>query len=243
MEKIGNSKLIERVNGGNFNIGEVLEAISFLDNSADKCYLYGVLLGNEYVSRDSGIVRYLGEAIGLASVDEKKEKARWENLAMVDELTGLGNRRALEDKFNEEFSRFARKGVSFAVMMADIDYFKKFNDMYGHEGGDVALKTFAKTISDTIRPMDGFYRYGGEEFCGVFSDVKGRDAYEIANKLRRKIEKTKVDIDGKDVGITFSGGVYVVGEGDSLMSSLGVADEALYKAKESGRNQICLGRR
>ncbi len=157
----------------------------------------------------------------------------------TDELTGLGNRRALGKKFREEYSRMNRSGNRFAVVGLDIDYFKKFNDTYGHEVGDDVLKQFSDVISENIRTADGFYRHGGEEFYLVMPLNSKRDAHKAVSKLRKKIQETPVPVgQGKTARITFSSGAYLVNENDSMQDALKNADMTLYKAKESGRNQV-----
>lgn len=193
-------------------------------------------------------LKFSNWADGVLNEDRKILKKRGDllgKIAYTDPLTGLGNRNALADKLNEEYSRMHRNGRSFAVVALDIDYFKKVNDMYGHDIGDKALCTFADTIKEHIRPTDNVYRQGGEEFCLILSDIKSkRSALGAVSKLRKEMESVRVDTEKGPVGMTFSAGFYLPNENDSHSGALKKADDALYHAKEGGltfhggRNQI-----
>ncbi len=171
----------------------------------------------------------------------KKCYRKSELTSTTDELTGLGNRRALKKGFDKEYSRFKRTGKPFSVIELDIDYFGKFNNKYGHDVGDEVLKKFTDVISENIRPTDGFYRHGGEEFYLILPNETKRTTYKAISKLRKKIQECNVAVgNGRTSNITFSAGAYLVEEENSIDDSLKKADSALYEAKENGRNQIRL---
>jgi diguanylate cyclase (GGDEF)-like protein len=220
--------------------GGLAEAVEFASENLDaidriRMYSDGV---SDYVGNSSSLNLLTSEIKHATSELSLKDK-EMTKMAYYDELTGVGNRRLLKKKLSEVGSRFSRNGERYAVVEFDIDKFGEFNNNYGHAIGDEALKTFANTIQNNIRPADGIYREGGEEFYLVLSGVGGkRNAQKIVSKLLRKIEENPVDIgDGNKVNLTTSAGVYVpkVLESDSVLKKK--SDDALYLAKENGRNQ------
>lgn len=162
-------------------------------------------------------------------------------LAITDPITELYNYRKLGRDIERETVRSRRYRHSFSFIMADIDHFKNFNDTYGHPAGDLVLHEVAKALNSSRREVDRVYRYGGEEFSILLPETGGPEAVEVAEKLRRRIESTRIKIDGADelVGVTISMGVSAFPldglDSDNIIAS---ADEALYGAKESGRNRV-----
>lgn len=239
MEKIDN--LIEKIRSGKLE-DMLSDEIDKVENPIDRASLYSEAL--TYLATNgtsnSGLIKYLNKMnnVALGEVADENEKLR--KLAVTDELTGVGNRYAIGEKFNEEYSRLDRHGEPFAGVMIDIDYFKKFNDIYGHVAGDEALRVFADTIKEDIRPTDKICRHGGEEFYLILSGIRDkRAAHKIVSNLRRKIESTLVDVgNGKTVNMTFSAGIYFPNAKDSQAGALKKADDALYYAKDGGRNQV-----
>ncbi len=158
-----------------------------------------------------------------------------------DGLTGIYNRRYLEKKIEEEFARHQRYARPFSVVMADIDFFKKINDTYGHQCGDFVLQEFTKTISASIRKVDIFARYGGEEFCLLLPETPGKAAELVAENLRDIVEKSSYRYGDTDIRFTVSLGISELSDGvESAKELLTRADMALYKAKKSGRNKVVL---
>ena len=123
-------------------------------------------------------------------------------------------------------------------MMLDIDHFKKINDTYGHLAGDFVLKEIAKIIKDSIRKSDICGRFGGEEFVIVLPNTKLSGAMKLAERIRETIQNHTFDFNGKKINVTVSIGITSVGVNDSYESLISRADEALYEAKEKGRNRI-----
>jgi diguanylate cyclase (GGDEF)-like protein len=161
-------------------------------------------------------------------------------LASVDSLTGLANRRTLDETLQQEWLRAQRSGQPLSVMMIDADHFKAFNDRHGHQGGDEALRTLARLISRHVRrPADLAARYGGEEFSVVLPETTTAGAFTMAQSIREAVEQLPPALDGDDpmtvsIGIaTWAQGPY--GELEQLMFA---ADKALYQAKASGRNRV-----
>jgi diguanylate cyclase (GGDEF)-like protein len=138
---------------------------------------------------------------------------------------------------NEEIARAQRLGARCSVAIIDLDYFKRINDQFGHPVGDDVLRTFAITLSANLRAIDRLGRYGGEEFLLVMPDTARDDALRTVDRLRSIIaELDWTTVSGMNV--TISGGISEVRQDDSAEDILGRADVALYRAKDSGRNQI-----
>ncbi|MBV5320417.1 MAG: diguanylate cyclase [Sulfuricurvum sp.] len=163
------------------------------------------------------------------------DKKRLELLSITDPLTKLNNRHWFNEMYQNIFMRrhWTAKN-SFAVIIADIDHFKKINDKFGHLIGDKALINVAQILSETIRNGDLLARWGGEEFVILLSNVDLYQALHVAEKLRLAVEKLNIEEIGK---VTASFGVAVFVNGDNQESLLTRADNALYKAKEKGRNR------
>jgi diguanylate cyclase (GGDEF)-like protein len=158
---------------------------------------------------------------------------------MVDELTGLFNRRYFERSLNYDLERFRRYGRPFSVVMFDVDYFKKINDNYGHVAGDKSLKHLADMAKATVRSADLVARWGGEEFVLLLPETGAEGAITTAERFRKKVERATLDVDQGTLTMTISLGVVAVekdyrGDQQIIMRSV---DDALYRAKEGGRNR------
>ena len=162
---------------------------------------------------------------------------------MTDQLTGINNRGALNAQAVELFNKSRILGAPLSIMVFDIDYFKKTNDTYGHAGGDVVLKELSRVIRDTlIRGNDFFARYGGEEFCILFLGSPFKQVQEIAERIRKTIQDHSFDYKDGKIPVTVSVGLSTIAEGDQGWSdTFERADKALYKAKNDGRNRVCVG--
>jgi diguanylate cyclase (GGDEF)-like protein len=163
-----------------------------------------------------------------------------ENLSVRDGLTGLYNRRYFDETLNEEVRRAVRNGNPLALLMIDIDYFKKFNDTHGHLSGDAALQKTAEAIEQAVgRTVDVTARYGGEEFAVILADTDLPGALRVAEKIHGRVREISLLIRGKEEKITVSIGVHAGPPKDSAEASeyIRLADEALYRAKEGGRNR------
>lgn len=179
----------------------------------------------------------------LAEEELMKAHSVAEKLASTDYLTGLLNRRAFQNRFNEEFSRVGRENSSISLILADIDYFKKINDKYGHQVGDIALQEFSKCLSSGCRPYDFIGRHGGEEFIICLPSTGNEQAVKIAERMRMAVENLSINIENtkEPIRITASFGVAspIVGSEESIESLILQADKAMYKAKAGGRNRVC----
>lgn len=160
-------------------------------------------------------------------------------LATIDGMTGLFNHRYFQETLSREISRAQRYGDTLALLYMDIDHFKKFNDTYGHQVGDEVLKIVSRTIRRNLRDSDIPCRYGGEELVAILpgTDLKGGSI--AAEKIRKAVQSLDLPVNGKTVKITISVGVasYPINATDK-QSLIEAADEALYLAKEGGRNQV-----
>lgn len=181
----------------------------------------------------------------------RREKAKLEQtardnyeLALIDGLTGVPNRRAFDDRLLSEFERTSRDGTSMALLMIDIDYFKKFNDSYGHHAGDEALIRVALIMRNCLRrPTDSLYRYGGEEFTVILADTDQQGADHIATRIMRAIRGLCLphqDSPYRQITVSI-GSSLTTGREDSASQLLQRADAALYRAKRQGRNTCCPG--
>lgn len=164
-----------------------------------------------------------------------------EENAKVDSLTGLHNRRWLEEMYTRELKRSNEGHFSLSAFMLDIDHFKNLNDTYGHLAGDQVLIAVSKQIIASLRPSDMPVRYGGEEFTVFLPNTTTENAKIIAERLRSNIEKMSIHLPtGQVISATISVGFTERIQDDTVESLIKRADEALYHAKNSGRNRVCL---
>lgn len=182
---------------------------------------------------------------GLALENARRYQAMQE-LSRLDGLTGLANRRRLDEHLYEEWRRMVREQKPLSLVMCDIDHFKAYNDYYGHQAGDDCLREVAKLLAAWARrPADLAVRYGGEEFILVYPDTGALEALELAESIRKGMENLGIPHLNSPVGlcVTLSLGVAstVPGQGSQPQDLIARCDEALYEAKRSGRNQAKLG--
>ncbi len=163
--------------------------------------------------------------------------------AHLDYLTGLSNRRHFMEQADVELSRAIRYDTPLSLLMLDIDFFKNVNDTYGHQVGDTVLQVLSKVCQDTMRQVDVVGRLGGEEFAVILPETTSEEALEVAERLRESIAKTAVNIPvGLPIYFSVSIGVSTLSNKDiNIDTLLSQADKALYEAKETGRNKVCVG--
>lgn len=161
--------------------------------------------------------------------------------ATRDYLTKLYNRRYFFEVGGKLFENAKREHLTLAVAIIDIDFFKKVNDTYGHDSGDAILKEVAKVLADSFRSSDVVARYGGEEFCIITTNATPENCFNMFEKVRKRVEGTSVEINGRKLAVTISIGVQA-GIRNSLNEMLKNADELLYEAKEEGRNRVLVSR-
>lgn len=162
-------------------------------------------------------------------------------LVRHDQLTGALNRRGLEEAFDSEVSRAQRRRSSLCIAMLDIDNFKKLNDSLGHEAGDAALIHLVGVMRATLRPLDTLARFGGEEFIILLPETSPDDAQKTIVRLQRELTKRFFLHDNEKLLITFSAGVTDFRDDDSQASVCKRADEAMYVAKQTGKNRVVIG--
>ena len=167
---------------------------------------------------------------------EKTEKE-----SLIDALTGLHNRKAFDRKLKDLYAEYVESGTNFSVVMLDIDFFKKFNDRYGHKIGDEVLRKVGTTLYESLKGRDFPARYGGEEFIVLLPNTILDNTCIVAEQIREQLSEKRVKLvkTGKDLGnITVSLGVSEIRSGDSIDTVVERADKALYLAKDSGRNNF-----
>lgn len=160
--------------------------------------------------------------------------------AQHDPLTGVRNRASLQSILDRDMQSAHRMQQPLSVIMFDVDHFKKMNDTYGHVAGDKVLVEVAKMIEGRLRSMDAVFRYGGEEFCISLPNTDAHQAQLVSERLRQAVENLTVNFEGHFIRLTASLGVAVLQPGEQQQNFLQRADQALYEAKNSGRNQVCL---
>lgn len=158
----------------------------------------------------------------------------------TDQLTQVANRRGLTSRFEIERARQARDGTPLGVALLDVDNFKRLNDELGHGAGDEALKSLAGLVARTLRPTDLVARYGGEEFVLLLPGTPVDEARQVLNRLQRALTGGLFMHENRQVFVTFSAGVTLYREGETLESALDRADQALYQAKRTGKNRSCV---
>jgi len=164
-----------------------------------------------------------------------------QRMAITDALTGLYNRRFFMERFGEMLMRSERNRSKLAVVMCDIDFFKKINDTYGHPVGDEVLKKVAKTLSSSIRRIDLLARYGGEEFIFVLEGLSHNDGKRKVEEIMEKIRALEFVTEIGKFSMTMSFGLAVFpNDANDADALLHLADEALYHSKRNGRNRVTL---
>ena len=192
---------------------------------------------------DEKLVASFTDHIALA-LSNLRLKQKLYQLAIRDGLTGLHNRRYMEESLEREIHRAKRKGTSLGILMVDIDHFKYFNDKHGHEAGDTLLKTLGNYLKTSIRADDIACRYGGEEFTMILPEVTLETTVMRAEAIRAGVDQLRVNYRGLELEkITLSIGVALFPQnGATWEITLREADKALYEAKEGGRNQVVAAR-
>jgi diguanylate cyclase len=206
------------------------------------------------------IIRILDEALqetrGLHAIDEldaarrqvaeaegrieslKAELEEVSGLLREDPLTGTLNRRGLEEVYARESARADRHGSPLCLVLLDLDNFKQLNDTHGHQAGDEALVELARTARQDLRPNDALARFGGEEFVLLLPDTDRDSAVAATTRLRTLLAELPLLHAGKQIRISFSAGIALRNPGESMLNLVGRADEALYRAKQAGKDRF-----
>lgn len=183
----------------------------------------------------SGEAAYLTEVFNNMVARLRTGRRELERLSVTDHLTGLNNRRRMMETLENEVLRSRRLNHTFAVLMADVDYFKRYNDTHGHPAGDEVLKRVAEVLRESTRDVDFVARYGGEEFFVLLPEVKARGAAEVAERVRKRLASEPLT--AGVVTLSFGIAEYPA-HGDTGDELIAIADAALYQAKDEGRDQI-----
>lgn len=231
------------------NIREKIEAININENGLEAL----TKLQNELINAASLIEKEMSTVTdkletGKTKVQELEEKVKTleaeltktkiEN--MKDHLTGLLTRKAFNDEVKKIESSYKRLNTQYAVVFFDLDHFKKLNDTYGHECGDVVLSTFGKILNKSIRDLDIVGRYGGEEFIAIIHFNLNRELLQFLKRIKSIVVENSFLYKDKKIKVTFSAGVAIRSSYDTYENTVQKADMLLYKAKENGRNKIVL---
>lgn len=211
---------------------------------------------DEHIGLDLGAVDYIVKPFSMSimrarvrnHVAMKQHADMLEELSLIDPLTHVPNRRGLEQKLETEWKVMLRDKQPLSVLMIDIDYFKPYNDNYGHGAGDECLRKVASALAFGLsRPRDGLSRYGGEEFTGILPNTNSQAAFQVAEKLRQTIINLNIQHQHSNIAkfVTISIGVATADLNANACPSspeelLKLADEQLYKAKALGRNQAAM---
>jgi diguanylate cyclase len=230
--------------------------LAFIETHADISHVanlqtnYIAKTSYEGVERCANFVEGLSELGNNMSLELKKAQSKIANLneeltvaltqLSTDPLTKISNRKGLVDDLNTAIKAGQDKTLPIVVMMIDADNFKGLNDVYGHLAGDKVLYFLAQSIKSVIRSGDKVYRYGGEEFTVILNRCEKDKAFNLADKIRSKIENSHLIYSGKTIHITISIGATVHRKGDTYDDLIGRADKAMYDAKNKGKNNTVL---
>ncbi|MBF0530081.1 MAG: GGDEF domain-containing protein, partial [Deltaproteobacteria bacterium] len=181
------------------------------------------------------------ELVGVSRniTDRKRLQKKLQQQATTDELTGISNRHHFLELAHSELKRAIRLKHPLAIVLLDIDHFKQINDTYGHATGDRVLVAFTKVCLKKIREIDVFARFGGDEFVLLLPETNNTHAYDAMERVRLGLTAQPIDFDGRPVSITISAGVSgLKSDQETFDALLSRADQALYRAKEGGRNRV-----
>ena len=188
-----------------------------------------------------GIMSEMCVTFGFVLMLNSRLAADLQKLALTDALTGALNRRSLEQEAARLLARCTRTGYTLAIMMIDVDHFKSINDRHGHQVGDKVLRHLTMVAQKTIRSDDYFARYGGEEFCILLPSTSEKDAWILADRLRQTYAAMVMEFDGEVLHSTISIGVSdSMHAGVEFISLIAAADQAMYRAKQEGRNRVVM---
>ncbi len=212
-------------------------------------YLGALNLGSYQAERFSNtmatdFVEHLVSVVGVC-LENNLNFETIRRTSFIDTLTGVNNRRFLDQRINEELDRCQRNSEPASCMFLDIDYFKRVNDQYGHQAGDLVLRLVANAIKSQLRSNDVLARYGGEEFVALLASTNAERVLEIAERVRKTVQALIIEFGDTLIKITISIGVatYIPSQtkllaSETAMQLLQKADAALYEAKHNGRNRV-----
>lgn len=219
---------------------EVKERVAGLEEGAND-YVTKPCDDAELKARIDAVLRekMLRDQLEKKNMEYEELMRKFERMAITDPVTGLFNRRRFEEVLAQEFERYRRYGTPFSCLMIDVDHFKRINDTYGHDIGDLILKETAQTIQGQTRGVDTVARYGGDEFAVLLSQQKGDEAVKAAGRILKELRHLHFKEIKKGEKITLSIGIASVPDPDlkEMDQVVQCADFALYKAKKAGRDR------
>ncbi len=225
------------------NLETALTPVIFVTAQADdkQSVCHGLALGaSDYITKPFDPDELVARVRATLRLKEQNDRLRL--LALTDPLTGLGNRRATSGQIKSRLSRWRRRQEPFALLMADIDHFKRINDTYGHEAGDRVLTSLSDLFLDVARAEDAVGRIGGEEFVILLDHARRKTAIKAAERLRERVARLSIPGQaGTPITITLSIGVISSDDFAPAIREQGIlrrADDALYRAKAGGRNRV-----
>lgn len=225
--------IIEYVN--NDLIIVLAEPIPALSHNEARTY-FSMINDYSFLSRK---LQKLNFNLNKKNEELKEALDKIEFYANYDYLTKIYNRKRVFEELEKEYEKYKRVGIVFTIAMLDIDDFKKINDTFGHQNGDVVLVTFSKKIKSMLRKYDIFARIGGEEFLIIFPSLSSSDGKEIINRVLVEFSKEEIELSNdKKIKVSFSAGIATVEKGLTIDKLIAKADENLYKAKKNGKNQV-----
>jgi diguanylate cyclase len=220
------------------------ENVNCLKSSRDKNEILRLLTtvvtqaGSIHNTVESSHQELLETRLSLTTMQEELAETR--QLLNEDALTGALNRRGLDATLSRDVARAQRLNARFTLAMLDLDHFKKINDLHGHEAGDLMLMHFTSLVRSVMRKSDALVRYGGEEFVLLLPETDARGAHFVLGRLQQVMVRTPLNYAGKQINTTFSAGIACLKADENGHALLRRADEAVYAAKNAGRNAIKL---
>ena len=230
----------EAPNTDTFSFGDEPGAHSCQFNLAIESYRLGKLTmtrRKRFSNEEISIVEFLASTL----VFPLKNALMYEEAlskALTDELTGMGNKRALQSCLHRETERSIRRKQPLSTLIIDIDHFKKVNDTHGHRAGDAVLKQFGSLIQKNLRKTDLSFRYGGEEFVLILEETDKEHALQTAERIRQAVQESNFAFEDLTIPLSASFGCATYKLGETMDSFIERADQALYLAKNSGRNTV-----
>lgn len=239
---------IKHKNQNNCVIVIILAVLAITTNFISRYKTPGILLG---ILFSSASCIYYGACIALIgyafnkkfnSSEEKLQRynLKLRQMASMDALTGLPNRRSMNDYLEELTFEKNKTGDVYSIAIADLDFFKKINDNYGHDTGDYVLKTVSMIFENTMEGRGKVARWGGEEFLFVFDEFLVDQAYKVLDKMRKEIEDRKFVYKGQEIHVTITIGLEEYYHITGIEGTISKADAKLYKGKNSGRNRVVI---
>jgi diguanylate cyclase (GGDEF)-like protein/PAS domain S-box-containing protein len=221
--------------------GQVVEADVFLHHKNGYRVPVSVRTSalHDAAGKVKGAIEIFRETLPASELERRLKEL--EALALIDPLTRVGNRRLGDIRLDACMNEFQRYRWPYGVLFADIDRFKEVNDEWGHEAGDRVLTMTAQTMAKNVRSFDHVIRWGGEEFLIVLVNVDETELRLVAEKLRALVERSNIEVRGRQLSVTISMGATLCRADDTKESLVDRADGLMYQSKAAGRNRIVLG--